>query len=97
MLLWVYIGAPGAQLARCTPPCAGEAILEKVERRELHSLMAAFGPWWDESDLAELAEEIAKNASNPQFAPQSIYENPGQRSLCGDLTRSIGFDRARSS
>lgn len=35
-----------------------EALLEKVERRELHPAMTAFGLWRDESDLADLAEEI---------------------------------------
>ena len=37
----------------------GEAILEKIERRELHPTMAAFGLWQDEDDLADLADEIA--------------------------------------
>jgi prevent-host-death family protein len=36
-----------------------ETLLEKVERRELHPLMAAFGLWQDDPELAELAEEIA--------------------------------------
>jgi prevent-host-death family protein len=35
-----------------------EAILEKVERRELHPAMAAFGLWRDEPDLATVADEI---------------------------------------
>jgi len=35
-----------------------EAILVKVEHRELHPAMAAFGLWRDETDLAALAEEI---------------------------------------
>ena len=34
------------------------AILEKVERRELHPAMAAYGLWRGESDLDDLAEEI---------------------------------------
>jgi prevent-host-death family protein len=36
-----------------------ENILEKVEKRELHPAMAAFGLWREEADLAALAEEIA--------------------------------------
>lgn len=36
-----------------------ESILEKVERRELHPAMAAFGLWREESDLDVLAEEVA--------------------------------------
>jgi prevent-host-death family protein len=35
-----------------------EAILDKVERGELHPAMAAFGLWRDEPDLAALVEEI---------------------------------------
>jgi len=35
------------------------AILDKIERRELHPAMAAFGLWRDEADLADLADEIA--------------------------------------
>jgi prevent-host-death family protein len=37
-----------------------ESILEKVERRELHPAMAAFGLWRDEPDLVALAEKIAE-------------------------------------
>ena len=37
-----------------------EVILEKVERRELHPVMAAFGLWREEGDLATQAEEIAE-------------------------------------
>ncbi|MBN2550195.1 MAG: type II toxin-antitoxin system Phd/YefM family antitoxin [Anaerolineales bacterium] len=36
-----------------------EALLQKVERREAHPAMAAFGLWREENDLADLAEEIA--------------------------------------
>ncbi len=36
-----------------------EAILERIERGELHPAMAAFGLWRDEPDLADLAERIA--------------------------------------
>jgi len=35
-----------------------QAILEKVELRELHPAMAAYGLWRGESDLDDLAEEI---------------------------------------
>lgn len=33
-------------------------LLEKIERREAHPAMAAFGLWRDEADLADLDEEI---------------------------------------
>jgi len=36
-----------------------EAILEKIEQRELHPAMAAFGLWRNESDLTSLVDEIA--------------------------------------
>lgn len=42
-----------------------EAILEKVERRELHPAMAAFGLWREEADLHTLAEEISAERSKP--------------------------------
>jgi antitoxin (DNA-binding transcriptional repressor) of toxin-antitoxin stability system len=47
----------------------GEAILEKVERRELHPAMAAFGLWRDETDLAALAEEIESERIKPPARP----------------------------
>jgi prevent-host-death family protein len=39
------------------------ALLEKIERREAHPAMAAFGLWRDEVDLADLSEEIAAERS----------------------------------
>jgi antitoxin (DNA-binding transcriptional repressor) of toxin-antitoxin stability system len=33
-------------------------LLEKVEKQAIHPIMAAFGLWKDEADLADLAEEI---------------------------------------
>jgi len=48
----------------------GEAILEKVERRELHPAMAAFGLWRDEPDLAALADEIAGERLKPPTRPK---------------------------
>jgi prevent-host-death family protein len=47
-----------------------EAILEKVERRELHPAMAAFGLWRDETDLADLADEIAAEHLKPPARPK---------------------------
>jgi prevent-host-death family protein len=47
----------------------GEAILEKVERRELHPVMSAFGLWREETDLAALAEEIATERLKPNTRP----------------------------
>ena len=35
------------------------AILEKIEKNELHPAMAAFGLWREERDLATLADEIS--------------------------------------
>ncbi len=36
-----------------------QAILDEVERREVHPAMAAFGLWQHEEDLAGLADQIA--------------------------------------
>ncbi|MFZ5810001.1 MAG: type II toxin-antitoxin system prevent-host-death family antitoxin [Chloroflexota bacterium] len=36
-----------------------ETVLDKIERRQLHPAMAAFGLWRDDPDLQELADEIA--------------------------------------
>ena len=47
-----------------------EAILEKVERRELHPAMAAFGLWQDETDLSTLADEIAAERDQPPARPK---------------------------
>lgn len=41
-----------------------DAIMEKVERLELHPAMTAFGLWRDETDLEDLAEEIAAERLN---------------------------------
>jgi prevent-host-death family protein len=46
-----------------------QAILEKVERRELHPLMAPYGFWRDEPDLAEFAEDIAEERLKPSARP----------------------------
>ena len=45
------------------------AIMEKVERHELHPAMAAFGLWRDESDLVDLADEIAAERLKPPTRP----------------------------
>jgi prevent-host-death family protein len=42
-----------------------EAILEKVEQRELHPAMAAFGLWRDEHDLEDMAEQILEERQKP--------------------------------
>jgi prevent-host-death family protein len=43
------------------------ALLEKIERREAHPAMAAFGLWRDEVDLADLSEEItAERSQSPR-------------------------------
>jgi prevent-host-death family protein len=46
-----------------------EAILEKVERRELHPAMSAFGLWREETDLADLTYEIAAERRKPNTRP----------------------------
>jgi len=46
-----------------------EAILEKIEQRELHPAMAAFGLWRDVTDLAALAEEIESERIKPPARP----------------------------
>jgi prevent-host-death family protein len=48
----------------------GEAILAKIERCELHPAMAAFGLWRDETDLTDLADEIAAERLNPPERPK---------------------------
>lgn len=45
------------------------AVLEKVERGELHPAMAAFGLWRDESELAGLADEIAGERARKTARP----------------------------
>jgi prevent-host-death family protein len=47
----------------------GEAILDKIDRRELHPVMAAYGLWRDESDLADLADEIGAERLKPPIRP----------------------------
>jgi prevent-host-death family protein len=47
-----------------------EALLEKVERHELHPAMAAFGLWRNEADLAALADEIALERLEPPARPE---------------------------
>lgn len=42
-----------------------QAILDKIERRELHPAMAAYGLWRDEPDLADLADEIVAERLRP--------------------------------
>lgn len=47
-----------------------ESILEKVEKRQLHPSMAAFGLWKDAPELAELAEEISEDRLQSPSRPQ---------------------------
>jgi prevent-host-death family protein len=47
-----------------------KAILEKVERRELHPAMAAFGLWRDDPDLADLMKEIMDERLKPSVRPK---------------------------
>lgn len=48
----------------------GEAIMDKIERRELHPAMAAYGLWREEADLADLADEIASERIKPTNRPK---------------------------
>jgi len=45
------------------------AILNKVEQRELHPAMAAYGLWREETDLATLADEITAERLNQPKRP----------------------------
>jgi prevent-host-death family protein len=47
-----------------------ESILVKIERKELHPAMAAFGLWRDEADLANLDEDIARERLKPSSRPK---------------------------
>lgn len=51
-------------------------ILDKVERRELHPAMAAFGLWCEETDLASLANEIADERLKPSTRSQIDTDSP---------------------
>ncbi|MGI6206763.1 MAG: type II toxin-antitoxin system Phd/YefM family antitoxin [Anaerolineae bacterium] len=46
-----------------------EALLERIERGELHPAMAAFGLWRHEGDLEDLAEEIEAERCRPSSRP----------------------------
>jgi prevent-host-death family protein len=46
-----------------------EAILDKIERRELHPAMAAYGLWRDDPNLADLADEIIAGRPKPPARP----------------------------
>jgi len=46
-----------------------DALLQKVERREAHPAMAAFGLWREEYGLADLAEEIAAERAEAPARP----------------------------
>jgi prevent-host-death family protein len=47
-----------------------EDVLAKVEKRELHPAMAAYGLWRNETDLADLDEEIADERRKPSSRPR---------------------------
>ena len=51
-------------------------LLERIERKEVHPAMAAFGLWADEPDLATLAEEIVANREH-QPVRNLPYETAG--------------------
>jgi prevent-host-death family protein len=47
-----------------------EAMMDKIERRELHPAMAAYGLWREEADLAALADEIVAERLKPTTRPK---------------------------
>jgi prevent-host-death family protein len=47
----------------------GEDVLDKIERGELHPVMAAFGLWRDDPDLEDLAGEISSERRKPSDRP----------------------------
>ena len=49
-----------------------EALLEQIERGEVHPAMAAFGLWRDDPDLDDLADRIAVNRASQvaRLAPE---------------------------
>ncbi|MCX6050147.1 MAG: type II toxin-antitoxin system prevent-host-death family antitoxin [Chloroflexi bacterium] len=44
-------------------------ILEQIEQGDLHPVMAAYGLWRDEEDLATLTDEITLNRQNQAARP----------------------------
>lgn len=46
-----------------------EALLEQIERGEVHPAMAAFGLWRDDPDLDDLADRIAANRASQMLRP----------------------------
>jgi prevent-host-death family protein len=49
-----------------------EALLDAIERGEVHPAMAAFGLWRDDVDMDDLAERIAANRAGQ--APRPVPE-----------------------
>jgi prevent-host-death family protein len=47
-------------------------LLEQIEAGEVHPIMAAFGLWQHEPDLASLADEIKANRHNQPSRPIKI-------------------------
>jgi prevent-host-death family protein len=60
-----------AHMARHMALTAGqnEALLDQIERGEVHPAMAAFGLWRDEPDLATLADEVMHNRDQQPSRP----------------------------
>jgi prevent-host-death family protein len=54
-----------------------EAVLERIERGELHPVMSAYGLWRDEVELSDLSEEIYAGRRKPTRRSALDYENPG--------------------
>lgn len=57
------------------------ALLERLEKKEVHPAMAAFGLWADEPDLATLADEIVANREGQPFRDEPARKPVRQRSL----------------
>jgi prevent-host-death family protein len=47
-----------------------ESILAKIERGEMHPVMAAYGLWEGEADMERLADEIAEERVNQSSRPR---------------------------
>jgi len=46
-----------------------QRLLQQIRSGELHPIMAAFGLWRDEAELASLGEEITENRQNQPVRP----------------------------
>jgi len=61
-----------SQAVRCLALALGQdkELLERIDRREAHPAMAAFGLWRDETDMADLAELIDARRETSEHRPE---------------------------